>query len=110
MVYHGFKTSSTVGTAVPLAADRNMASFVTIFPRTGNKGEVRIGGNPLSSTNGALNGGTSAAIASGSGMPLSSGDAGVVWPMMAAVPIDLATIYMDVDNSGDGVQFIFGRP
>lgn len=106
MIYHGFRTSTTPGVAIPISATPRKASFVTVYPRTGNATEVRLGGNPAL----AENGGPGAAIPSGSGMPLNPGDSGVAWPMMAACPIDLMTIYFDPDTSGDGVQFIYGRP
>lgn len=108
MIYHGFKVSATPGTAVPLATTRYPAAFITIYARTSNAGEVRVGGNPANATNAALNG-ASAAISPGSGMPLRVGDAGVAWPISAPGAYDLQTIYFDVDTSGDGVQFIFGR-
>ena len=110
MIYHGQKTSTTPGTAVPLTSARHMVSFLTVFPLAANQGEVRLGGNPQNAENAALNGGASAAIASGHGAPLTAGSATVAWPMMAVTPVDLNTVYIDVDNSGDGVQFIFGRP
>lgn len=114
MVYHGFKRSTTPGTAVSLSAARIMASFVTIYPRivsgVSNVGEVRIGGNPTVGDNVTLNPNAGKAIPTGSGMPLQPGDAGVIWPMMASSPVDLSTVFIDVDNSGDGVQFIYGRP
>lgn len=113
MIYHGYATNSTPGVAVPLSSNHFKASFVTIFPRSvngsSNAGEVRLGGMPTASNNVALNGVTTA-IPPGTGMPLGAGSAGVVWPMMAANPIDIATIYFDVDSANDGVQFIYGRP
>jgi len=113
MVYHGYKTSTTPGTAVALASKRTMASFVTVFPRKAggipNAGEVRIGGNPTLAENQQFNGVTTG-IPTGSGMALLPGDAGVIWPMQAVAPIDLATVYLDVNNSGDGVQFLYGKP
>lgn len=113
MIYHGFKTSTTPGTAVALASKRTMASFVTVFPRKvagiPNTGEVRIGGNPALTENQQFNG-VQTGIPTGSGMPLLPGDAGVLWPMPAPAPVDLATVYLDVNNSGDGVQFVYGKP
>jgi len=115
MIYHGEAVSTTPGVAVPLTVARQQASFVTIQPRVvagvPNTGEVRIGGKPTNAVNASLNaGGSQPGIPSGSGLRLRAGDSGVIWPMMAASPVDLETIYFDVDNSGDGVQFIFGRP
>lgn len=102
---------------MPLSATRIIAAFVTIYPRIGgtagaptqNVGQVRLGGKPSLPDNVTLNG-ASTAIPFGAGMPLNPGDAGVLWPMQASAPIDLNNVYLDVDNSGDGVQFIFGRP
>jgi hypothetical protein len=113
MIYHGKVVSTTPGTAVPLSSSHFRASFITIYPRvasgTPNAGEIRIGGMPTSADNIVLNGAV-ASIPSGSGIPLNPGDAAVVWPMTGPNPVDIATIYMDVDNSGDGVQFVYGRP
>src|SRR5690348_18281288 len=112
MIHHGKTIVAAAGTAVPLAATRTMASFVTIFPRivgnTTNVGEVRIGGQPSLAANGGT--ATTKNIPQGTGMPLSPGSAGVLWPMQAVTPIDLNTVYVDADNSNDGVQFIWGVP
>lgn len=112
MIYHGKATSTTPGVAVPLSTSHFHASFITIFPRivsgVANVGEVRIGGMPTAADNITLNGAVTS-IPIGSGMPIEPGDAGVVWPMQGPNPIDIATVYMDVDTSGDGVQFIYGR-
>ena len=100
---HGYKISTTPGTAVPLATgDAPVpATWITFFPRivggTSNTGEVRIGGYPLAADSGA--------IPTGSGCPLHPGDASVAWPTAS---YDLRTIYLDVDSSGDGLQYIYG--
>ena len=113
MIYHGYAVSTTPGPAVPLSASHLHASFVTIYPRVvsgvANAGQVRLGGMPTAADNITLNGAVTS-IPTGTGIPLNPGDAGVVWPMMAPNPLDIATIYFDVDTSGDGVQFVFGRP
>lgn len=113
MIHHGKTIVTSAGTAVPLTSTRTMASFVTIYPRivgnATNAGEVRIGGNPTSASNGGT-GTTPKNIPQGSGMPLSPGSAGVLWPMQAVTPVDLNTVYVDADNSGDGVQWIYGVP
>lgn len=102
-LYHGFKTSTTPGTAVPLATGLNPvpATWITFFPRivagVANTGQVRIGGVPNTADSGA--------IPSGSGAPIGPGDASVAWPVH---DYDLRTLYLDVDQSGDGVQFIYG--
>ena len=102
-LYHGFKTSTTPGTAVPLATGTVPvpATWITFFPRvvsgTGNAGEVRIGGVPLAADSGA--------IPSGSGCPIRPGDASVAWPVQ---DYDLRSIFLDVNQSGDGVQFVWG--
>lgn len=109
MVYHGHTVSTTPGVAVPLYTQHFKAAWITIYPRSTNNGEVRIGGQPTASDNVALNGVTTA-IPAGTGMPLNVGDSGVLWMMSGPNPIDIATIYFDVDSSGDGVQFVYGRP
>ena len=102
-LYHGFKTSTTPGTAVPLATGLNPvpATWITFFPRivagVANTGEVRIGGVPNAGDNGA--------IPSGSGCPMRPGDSSVAWPTAS---YDLRTVYLDVDVSGEGVQYIWG--
>jgi len=104
MISHGYKTVTTAGTAVPLSATSQKISFITIYPRivsgVSNTGQVRIGGLPLS--------GDSGAIPSGKGIPLNPGDAAVVWPLGATISTDLSTVYVDADNNGDGVQFVWG--
>jgi len=101
-IYHGFQTVASAGTAVPLATGSVgvYADYLVFFPRvvsgTPNVGEIRIGGKPPSGNN----------IPTGSGMRLLPGDAGVAWPIPG---YDLRTIYVDADNSGDGVQYIYGK-
>jgi hypothetical protein len=106
VIAHGYAVVTTAGTAVAITPGvRTPTAFLTIYPRivsgTPNVGQVRIGGQPISPATG---------IPSGSGMPLSPGDAGVVWPISATCPHDLSTIYVDADNNGDGIQFIWGAP
>lgn len=115
MIYQGQKVVTSAGTAVPLMTTRTMASFLTLFPIKSlshtNAGQVRVGGNPANAENVAnVSGGTGKNIPSGYGFPIGPGDSSVVWPMMAETPIDLNTVYVDADNSNDGVQFAYGRP
>lgn len=113
MIYHGKATSTTPGVAVPLSTSHLHASFITIYPRTvsgvTNVGEIRVGGMPTSADNITLNTALTS-IPTGTGMPLNPGDSGVMWSMPGPNPLDIATVYFDVDNSGDGVQFVYGRP
>ena len=114
MIYHGTKSVTTAGIAVPLSATRVPLSWITFFPlqslaHVANAGQIRIGGKPDISENGGTPGVTTG-IPSGSGMPLNPGDSGVAWPMMAPQPLDLSTIYLDSDVSADGVQFVYARP
>lgn len=107
MISHGFAVVSAAGTAVQLLASTSPArptGFITIYPRivsgTPNVGEVRIGGIPLTGTS----------IPSGSGAPLYPGDAAVVWPFGGNASVELQDLWVDADNNGDGVQFLFGAP
>lgn len=108
MVSHGNATVTTAGTAVPLSATRQPCAWVTIFPSTntqggvGNTGQVRVGGPPFAADTGA--------IPKGKGMPMSPGDSGVTWPIIATNGYNLADIYIDADTNGDGVQYIWGAP
>ena len=102
-LYHGYKTSITPGAAVPLATGNVPvpATWIMFFPRivggVANVGEVRIGGVPNAADSGA--------IPSGSGCPMRPGDSSVAWPTAS---YDLRTIYLDLDSSGDGIQYIWG--
>lgn len=104
-LHHGYLTSTTPGTAVPFATGSTPvpATWFTVFPRVvsgnANAGEVRLGGPPLPGDNGA--------IPPGKGMRLSPGDASVAWPEQGA--FDLRQVYMDVDSSGDGVQYVWSE-
>ena len=107
MFSHGSAVVTTAGIAVQLSTSTSPArptGFVTIYPRivagVPNTGQVRIGGKPLSGTS----------IPSGSGIPLSPGDAGVIWPMGGNASVYLQDIYVDADNANDGVQFAFAAP
>lgn len=104
-VFHSFVVVASAGTAVTLASGLDaslpkVASWVTIYPRrvgaSTNAGEVRIGGHPY--------GGNS--IPQGSGVPLLPGDAAVTWWLGGYY--DLKEIYVDADNSNDGIQFAYG--
>ncbi len=57
-----------------------------------NAGPVVIGGKTVSMT---------------SGFVLQVGDSGVAWPIADIEWGDLQEIWMDVTNSGDGVQFMY---
>lgn len=100
MIDHGSTTVATHGVAVPLKSTSQRAAFVSIWAKTTNAGQVRIGGPPHA-------GGS---IPSGSGAPLLSGDAAVTWVMPGVANFDLNLIYVDADTDGDGVQWIFGAP
>ena len=82
----GEKTVTAAGTAEALAA-ANRVKSVAIIARTGNTGQVYIGGSDVAST---TNDGLDA------GETLSSEAVG--W-------LDLADIYLDVDTNGEGVDF-----
>ena len=81
------KTVASAGTAEALVASSQRARSVTIIPKTSNTGQVYVGGSDVAST---TNDG------------LEPGD---VVTIPADGWLDLADIYVDVDNNGEGVDF-----
>ncbi len=100
MLYNGNKTSTSVGTPVRLSATSVKAAWLTIQPRfdsagaPANAGPIAIGGKTVSLT---------------SGYVLQVGDSAVAWPVADINWIDLYEIWLNVANSGDGVQFIYAQ-
>ena len=89
----GSATVAAHGTRVPLSATaKTMANWITFYAKAGNSGNIYIGGSTVSSTSGAIMG---------------QGDAFVTWPMVAFNAYDLNQIYIDSDNDGEGVQFVY---
>ncbi len=86
---HGVTTSTSVGTAVVLAAS-TVAKVVIIQAQTDNTGAVAVGGS-----------GVLATVATGTGVLLYAGDS-------IALEIDnLNDVYFDVTISGDGVRYTY---
>ena len=98
MIYNGAKVSTTPGTPVRLSTASTKFAWLTIQPRfdvsgvPANMGPVVIGGKTVSMT---------------SGFVLQIGDSGVAWPIADIEWGDLSEVWMDVVNSGDGVQFMY---
>lgn len=89
----GFKTSTSVGTGVVLAAT-TAAKWVTLQAYRSNTGFVAIGGSA------AVN--ASATAGTGNGVNIAAGDS-------VTLPIDdLADVFIDVTISGEGVRYTYG--
>jgi len=82
----GEKTISAAATAEALAAAQRVKS-VTIIAKVGNTNNVYIGGSDVAST-------TNDGIAAGDSLKITAKN----W-------LDLNDIYLDVDTSGEGVDF-----
>ena len=80
------KTVATAGTAVALSSSQRVKS-VNIIAKAGNTGQVYLGGSGVAST-------TNDGLAPGDALEVVA----VNW-------IDLKDIYIDVDTSGEGVDF-----
>ena len=81
------KTVSAAGTAEALAASSQRVKSVTIVAKTGNTGRVYVGGSDVSSA-------TNAGLAPGDTLVVPA----VNW-------LDLRSLYLNVDTSGEGVDF-----
>ena len=82
----GEKTVTATGTAEALATANRIKSVV-IIAKTGNVGQVYVGGSDVATnTNDGL-------------------DAGETLSIEAVGWMDLADIYLDVDTNGEGVDF-----
>jgi hypothetical protein len=82
----GEKTVTTSGTALALAA-ANRVKSVVIIAKTGNVGQVYVGGSDVATT-------------TNDGL-----DAGETLSIEAVGWLDLADIFLDVDTNGEGVDF-----
>jgi hypothetical protein len=84
----GAKAVTSAGTAEAIASS-GLFNHLVIHAKPGNTGQVYIGGSDVaSSTNGGLNPGDTVTFSPNKGHPL-----------------DLTDIYLDVDTSGEGVNF-----
>lgn len=103
MIYAGKKTSSTPGTPVSLAPQRTPACWVKIQALDNNKGLIYItGSGNIDSRNSSSTTDKTGGIDIVAGGILPLGDS-------AAINYyDLNKIQFDVDNSGDGVKFLYG--
>lgn len=86
VIISGEKTVPTAGTAVALSASQRIKAL-TIVAKSANTGRVYVGGSDVSSsTNGGLGAGESISFEA------------VNW-------MELADIYLDTDNNGEGIDF-----
>ena len=84
-VYSGQKNVTTAGTRVALASTQTLVSGVTIKAKIGNTGSIYVGGSGVTSSNGYI---------------LAAGD--TVFVEVS----DLATVYFDSQNNGEGVSYV----
>ena len=81
----GAKTVTTAGTAEALGS--GIFKALTIIPKVANTGQVYVGGTDVASgTNDGLDAGDTLVLGDGRGL-------------------SLASVYIDVDTSGEGVDF-----
>ena len=81
------KTVASAGTAEAVSSSSQRVKSLTIIAKAGNTGQVYVGGSDVaSSTNDGLEPGAALIVEA------------VSW-------LDLADIYIDVDNAGEGVDF-----
>ena len=92
------KTVTTAGTELPLTATSTKVTSVSVQAKCGNTGNIFIGDSGVSSTEGHLL------------------DACQVWTYgndnslsIGNSLLDLNTVYIDTDSSGDGVQIIYTK-
>jgi len=83
----GEKTVTATGTAEALVSASQRAKAVTIIAKTGNTGQVYIGGSDVATT-------------TNDGL-----DAGETLSIEAVGWLDLADVFLDVDTNGEGVDF-----
>ena len=111
MLYTITKAVTTHGTPVPLATSRIPASWATVQAFSGNTGAVYVGGiDPTTKLpavrNDADNGNDGLSY---KGHKLAPGDFANLREMGGVTYLDLQYIYMDADNSLDGLICNFGR-
>ena len=81
------KTVTAAGTAEALAAGSQRVRSLTVIAKTGNTGQVYVGGSDVAST-------TNDGLAPGDGLEVPAEN----W-------LDLADVYLDVDTNGEGVDY-----
>lgn len=91
----GVKSVSTAGTRVRLVSDPSYTEAVAIIADEDNSGDIYIGGDDVSSSNGII-------LAASKSVSLSApssraGDEG----------LNLKEIYIDSAQNGDGVRFVY---
>ena len=86
----GVKDVSTAGTAERLVAASTSCKWVIIVAKCGNTGKVYVGASTVDAGNER-------------GAPLDPGDS------IRLDVEDLHEVWLDVENNGDGVSFIYGK-
>lgn len=89
----GSATVTTHAVAVPLATTKTLASWLMIQAFTTNVGQCRVAGKQTT-------------IAANHGFEVNKGDTAVGWYIPGG-HFDLNLIYVDSDNDGDAVKFIY---
>jgi len=84
-VYNGQKTVTTAGTAEALASSQELVSGVRIKALSGNAGNIYVGDSSVDSSNGFV---------------LGAGE-----EIFVEID-DLAKVYIDADNNGEGVSYL----
>jgi len=90
------KNVSSAGTAVALSSSTLQVRSAVIQAKTGNAGNVFIGSSGVDNS-----GDTGTALAAGEGYTLAQGGSHDLY--------NLATIFVDAENSGDGVTVTYFR-
>lgn len=83
----------TPGSAVALVPARTMVSWAKLQARPGNTGVITVGGH---------------LVASAGGIELLASDPLDVFPEADRNVHDLSEIWIDSDEAGDGVNYIYG--
>jgi hypothetical protein len=101
MYYSDRATVVKSGTPVPLSATRLMASWVELVADKDNTGLVYVGGTNTTKGTGVAK--------TYQGIPLYQG----IWLLLRELGgqayYDLRYVYIDADNDGDSVDFVYGR-
>lgn len=100
MVYGSSKTVTTAGTPEALTSSRVPAVWVKIMAKSGNVGAVYLVG---------VNESTKNANTNSSGVEITPGSVVELLPCSDTNFYELSKIFIDVQVSGDGVKFNYGR-
>lgn len=103
MYYSDRKTLTTAGKPEPLKSTQTKASWIELMADKDNTGIVYLGDK--NTTHGTGNGMNK----DYQGIPLYPGHWLLFRWMDDYNPYDLQHIYMDADNDGDSVDFVYGR-